>query len=178
METSKLNSLDSLDSMTARKRALRMLSPVFPILFIFCVGLPAHAQIEVGRHALGFRFAERNNLPHGVAADALHIFVTEPLNGRVAVINRITGNEIAVIPPPPGGFLLPFGARIDGERQACHSGLRRLSRAPPPSPSRGSMFTPTRERTTVSQPPCGGLSPSMSQSSSAKNWKSFRPVAT
>ena len=51
----------------------------------------SQARVEVGRHAIAFSFAERNNLPHGVAADALHVFVTEPLNGRVAVINRITG---------------------------------------------------------------------------------------
>ncbi|MCM3871312.1 MAG: hypothetical protein ND895_11560 [Pyrinomonadaceae bacterium] len=111
METSRLN---SFNSMTARKSWFRALCPAFLILCIIGAGLPAQAQIEVGRHALGFRFAERDNLPHGVAADALHIFVTEPLNGRVAVLSRITGSEIAEIPAPPGGFLLPFGLRTDG----------------------------------------------------------------
>jgi hypothetical protein len=108
METSNLNSL------TTWKRWFRMLCPGFLILFIICGVVPSQAQVEVGRHAIGFRFAERQNLPHGVAADALHVFVTEPLNGRVAVISRLTGSEIAEIPAPPGGFLLPFGLRLDG----------------------------------------------------------------
>lgn len=55
--------------------------------------------------------AERMNLPHGVAGDERLVFVTEPLNGRVAVIDRETGAEIGELPPPPGGFLLPFELR-------------------------------------------------------------------
>ena len=99
METSNLNSL------TGRKRWLRMLFPAFLILFITCSGLPVRAQVEVGRQAVGFRFAERQNLPHGVAGDALHVFVTEPLNGRVVVLSRLTGREVAEVPPPPGGHV-------------------------------------------------------------------------
>jgi hypothetical protein len=106
--------MNRLNLLTSRKRWFPILSPAFLILFILCSGVPSQAQVEVGRQAIGFRFAERQNLPHGVAADALHVFVTEPLNGRVAVISRLTGNEIAEIPPPPGGFLLPFGLRLDG----------------------------------------------------------------
>lgn len=101
--------------MDARKRWFRMLCPAFVILVIICGGLPAQAQIEVGRHAVGFRFAGSQSLPHGVAADAHHVFVTEPFGGRVVVLSRITGREVAEVPPPPGGFLLPFGARTDGE---------------------------------------------------------------
>jgi hypothetical protein len=57
-------------------------------------------HLEVSRHAVGFPFAERENLPHGVAADAHHVFVTEPLNGRVVAISRRTGKEVAELPPP------------------------------------------------------------------------------
>lgn len=56
--------------------------------------------------------AERNNLPHGVAGDADVIFLTEPLNQRVAVLDRTTGDEIGQLPAPPGGFLLPFELRL------------------------------------------------------------------
>lgn len=105
----------SLNSMTARKRWYRLLRPAIVILFIICGGLPSQAQIEVGRHAVGFRFAGSQSLPHGVAADAHHVFVTEPFGGRVVVLSRLTGREVAEVPPPPGGFLLPFGARTDGQ---------------------------------------------------------------
>jgi hypothetical protein len=56
--------------------------------------------------------AERANLPHGIAGDRDVLFVAEPLNGRVAVIDRFTGEEIGELPPPPGGFLLPFEMRL------------------------------------------------------------------
>src|SRR5262245_28981636 len=56
--------------------------------------------------------AERVNLPHGVAGDLRLVFITEPLNGRVAVIDRFTGEPLAALPAPPGGFLLPFELRV------------------------------------------------------------------
>jgi hypothetical protein len=56
--------------------------------------------------------AERANLPHGIAGDHGLVFVTEPLNGRVAVLDRFSGDEIGELAPPPGGFLLPFELRI------------------------------------------------------------------
>jgi hypothetical protein len=56
--------------------------------------------------------AERDNLPHGIAGDKDLLFVTEPLNGRVAVVDRFTGEEIGELPAPPGGFLLPFELRL------------------------------------------------------------------
>src|SRR5206468_2231774 len=56
--------------------------------------------------------AERVNLPHGVAGDHRLVFIAEPLNGRVAIIDRSTGEPLAVLPAPPGGFLLPFELRV------------------------------------------------------------------
>jgi hypothetical protein len=56
--------------------------------------------------------AERANLPHGIAGDQRLVFIAEPLNGRVAVINRFTGQPLAELPVPPGGFLLPFELRV------------------------------------------------------------------
>jgi hypothetical protein len=56
--------------------------------------------------------AERDNLPHGIAGDQRLVFVAEPLHGRVAVLDRFSGEEIGELPPPPGGFLLPFEMRL------------------------------------------------------------------
>ncbi|MEW5850986.1 MAG: hypothetical protein AB2A00_19525 [Myxococcota bacterium] len=80
-----------------------------------------HFELEPG--AVAYNYAERGfNLPHGVAADAKHVYVTEPLGSldptagqgpRVAILNRLTGEEVAELPPPPEGFVLPFGLRME-----------------------------------------------------------------
>jgi hypothetical protein len=69
---------------------------------------------EINRHDVAFRFAERQDLPHGLAGDERVLFLTEPFRGRVAVIDRLSGSEIAELPSPPGGFRLPFSARTEG----------------------------------------------------------------
>src|SRR5262249_6673291 len=61
--------------------------------------------------ALPVPFAAVNDLTHGVAGDELFIFVAQPLAGKVTVLNRFTGAEVGEIPPPPGGFKLPFTLR-------------------------------------------------------------------
>src|SRR5688572_7672515 len=38
--------------------------------------------------------AERANLPHGIAGDRRLVFVAEPINRRVAVLDRFSGEEI------------------------------------------------------------------------------------
>jgi len=53
-------------------------------------------------------FAERTELPHGVAGDLFLVFTTEPLAGNVIAFNRYLGTEKLHIPAPPGGFSLPF----------------------------------------------------------------------
>lgn len=76
------------------------------ILFItFVVAGPAAAQPVAGI------LSQRPNLPHGVAGDDRLIFVTEPLNARVVVIDRASGQEVGELPAPPDGFLLPFELR-------------------------------------------------------------------
>jgi hypothetical protein len=62
--------------------------------------------------------AQRPSLTHGIAGDQRYVFTTEPGIGlsvggpRVVVLNRFTGREVAVLPPPPGGFKLPFTLRV------------------------------------------------------------------
>jgi hypothetical protein len=51
----------------------------------------------------------------GVAGGQGVVFVGEPLNGAVAVLSRVTGQPIGVLPPPPNGFTLPFIIHSIGE---------------------------------------------------------------
>jgi len=74
-------------------------------------GLPA----APGDGAVALGLFGRQDLIHGLAADADLVFVTEPLRARVAVHDRWTGEEVAELPPPPGGWLLPFAMRVAGE---------------------------------------------------------------
>jgi hypothetical protein len=74
--------------------------------------LAAEAEaLAIGPGALAYASAGRDALIHGVAGDKTLIFVTEPLTGRVVALSRLTGREIADLPAPAGGFLLPFALR-------------------------------------------------------------------
>lgn len=73
---------------------------------------PEALRVDIDRNGAAFEFAERDALPHGVAGDERFVFVAEPLHGRVAVLDRVTGRELGVVPPPAGGFLLPFTVRV------------------------------------------------------------------
>jgi hypothetical protein len=57
---------------------------------------------------LCFDYANLNVPIAGVAGGNAVVFVGEPLNGSVAVLSRFTGKQIAQLPPPPNGFVLPF----------------------------------------------------------------------
>jgi hypothetical protein len=69
-------------------------------------------RIEVNRGSIAYDFHPSQHVPHGVAGDDKFVFVTQPLSGRVAVVNRLTGREISTLPPPPLGWQLPFSLRI------------------------------------------------------------------
>ncbi|MDQ3031913.1 MAG: hypothetical protein M3Y87_05800 [Myxococcota bacterium] len=71
--------------------------------------------IAVTRNAIAYDFAQRDNLPHGVAGDERFVFTAEPLNGRVVALDRFTGREVGVLPPPARGWLLPFAMHITPE---------------------------------------------------------------
>jgi hypothetical protein len=86
-------------------------------------GLPAERtaeqaeslQIEAHRGVIASELFGRDTLIHGVTGDSNLILVTEPLSARVAVHDRLTGHEVALLPAPPGGWLLPFQMRIVNE---------------------------------------------------------------
>jgi hypothetical protein len=88
--------------------------PIVSILVLF--GLMAFNPFPAIRSAspppaLAVPFAGINNITHGVAGDERFVFVAQPLAGKVTVLNRFTGAEVGEIPPPPGGFKLPFTLR-------------------------------------------------------------------
>lgn len=80
------------------------------------VGAAGQSEQELrlvpGNLALGLDRIRSADMIHGIAADERFIFVTHVMTGRVVVYSRLTGREIADIPPPPGGFLLPFTLRV------------------------------------------------------------------
>lgn len=69
-------------------------------------------EVALGPAAIAYDFSEADGLPHGVAGDRKHIFVAEAIPPRVSVRRRISGHLMADIPPPAGGFLLPFAVRV------------------------------------------------------------------
>jgi hypothetical protein len=50
------------------------------------------------------------------AGDTNLVFVAEPLNQQIAVLDRATGFEVGQVPAPLGGFLLPFWIRVPSPR--------------------------------------------------------------
>ena len=72
-------------------------------------------HVQATRKAVSFDLFGRANLIHGIAADENFVFVTEPLNGHVAVHDRWTGDELGSVPAPPDGWLLPFAMRVARE---------------------------------------------------------------
>src|SRR3954453_12296594 len=64
------------------------------------------------------KLTTRDSMIHGVAGDERYVFVSELGVGvsvagpRVVVLDRKSGRPKAVLPPPPGGFKLPFTLRV------------------------------------------------------------------
>ncbi len=69
-------------------------------------------RIAIGPHGVGYDYYKSLHVPHGAAGDEDYVFVAQPLDGQVMVIDRVTGQEVDVLPPPPGGWLLPFAVRV------------------------------------------------------------------
>ena len=84
---------------------------------------PNHSGPDHGS-ATSFAYTALNDLPHGIAADERLVFIALPLAGKVSVLDRFTGNQIAELPAPAGGFGLPFAVKIsrDGHLVLLDSG--------------------------------------------------------
>jgi hypothetical protein len=77
--------------------------------------LEAHGhRVQITPTALSYDWAKRPNNPINVDGDQHYVFVTEALAGRIAVLDRFTSQEIATLPAPADGFVLPTGLRVAG----------------------------------------------------------------
>lgn len=66
-------------------------------------------RIAVSRHSVSYDYAHFDTaLPAGVAGGLDVVFVGSPLEGRVLAFKRLTAQPVGELPPPPGGFVLPF----------------------------------------------------------------------
>jgi hypothetical protein len=87
---------------------------IFGLLLLSCPqlgrtqGASPTASVGCAPQFLCFDYSNFNVPIAGVAGGDAVIFVGEPLNGSVAVLSRATGQQIAQLPPPPNGFVLPF----------------------------------------------------------------------
>ena len=65
-----------------------------------------HPRISAGA------MAQTSDLNFGVAGDSQFVFVTQPFARRVLVLDRESSDVLGELPPPPGGFALPFTLRV------------------------------------------------------------------
>jgi len=69
----------------------------------------AHGHVELTRHALSYPFTTvEPPIPGGIAGGEKAFFVGSPLEGRVIVFSRASGQPIAELPQPPGHLILPL----------------------------------------------------------------------
>jgi hypothetical protein len=89
------------------------------------------AELRDALHAKSSVLAGIDNLIAGVAGDEDVVFVGVPLDGNVAVLERHTGKQIALLPEPPGGFAIPFIMHVIGDHRVAVLGAGGL---PQPKP--------------------------------------------
>lgn len=76
-------------------------------------------RVGVGPRAIAYDYYPSLHLPHGVAGDEDFVFVAQALDGQVMVLERSSGDELGVLPPPPGGWLLPFAVRVPSSNKVA-----------------------------------------------------------
>jgi hypothetical protein len=86
--------------------------------WLFLCGGISHAQ-SVTSYGISLDFANIETPIAGVAADETVVFVGEPLNASVVVLSRLTGQQVAQLPPPPSGFAVPFIMHIVGPNRVA-----------------------------------------------------------
>lgn len=81
-------------------------------------------RIDLNPNAIAYDYFNSTHVPHGITGDEEFVFVTQPLSGRVSVVDRLLGREVATLTPPPGGWLLPFALRMtdDGKLAVLDAG--------------------------------------------------------
>jgi hypothetical protein len=76
----------------------------------------------------------------GVGGDMDVVFVGEPLNSQVVALSRLTGQPIGELPPPPGGFVIPFIIHSLGEGVVAVLDAGGLPQPQPFVPSNPSIY--------------------------------------
>lgn len=116
-------------------------------------------QVAVSRRSLALPVATFELLPAGVAGDNEVLLVGSPLEGRVLAVSRLGNRQLGELPPPPGGFILPFNMHQIGPRRLAVLDAGGLPSPVPFMPAnpriyeysyqltRGGGFTATLERT-------------------------------
>jgi hypothetical protein len=72
-------------------------------------------RFAVSEHSIAYDFADLPTIPAGIAGGESVVFVGSPLEGRVLALSRLTGRNVGELPPPAGGFALPFIIHSLGE---------------------------------------------------------------
>jgi len=75
----------------------------------------ADSNVAGGPRSTISNYTEVPYFPAGIAAGKDVVFIGDPLEARVIAYSRSTGHEIGELPPPPGGFVLPFIMHGAGE---------------------------------------------------------------
>src|SRR4051812_16501107 len=94
------------------------MSRIAAVLMVVAGWLVASPVASAHGNGVATVLAKRASLTHGIAGDQRYVFTTEPGIGpstggaRVVVLDRFTGREVATLPPPAGGFKLPFTLRV------------------------------------------------------------------
>lgn len=68
--------------------------------------------VVVSPRAIAFEFGRLDSTITSVAGDRSLVFVTEPLAGRVTILDRVTGRHLGELAGPDGGFIFPFIVRV------------------------------------------------------------------
>jgi len=58
--------------------------------------------------SISFEYSDVTFLPAGIAAGDQVYFIGDPLDGSVLAYSRLTRQQVGELPPPPGGFVIPF----------------------------------------------------------------------
>ena len=74
-------------------------------------------EISVGKSSLSVEYASFYAPPAGVAGGKTVVFVGSPLEGKVNVLSRFSGQPVGELPPPEGGFILPFVLHSTGSHR-------------------------------------------------------------
>ncbi len=100
----------------------------------------AHAQQAGKGRSIAIDYAHFGGLIAGVAGGEDVVFVGVPLEGRVAAISRFTGKTLGELPPPPGGFAIPFIMHTIGEGKITVLGAGGLPSPVPFQPANPTLY--------------------------------------